>query len=98
MSGIPLPPARNWLHALSSNISVGNFLVIFSPFLTTLTAAMIIGNFMVYLVPAARRAMNSEDKTFPGTDYSTAQRQLWRFTYLSATIAFPLLVVGAFLL
>ncbi len=59
-------------------------LIVFSPFIPTVVAAMLITNFLVYLIPPARRAMDSEDRAFPGTEYGTAQKTLIRVVIITA--------------
>jgi hypothetical protein len=98
ISGKPVPPAGEWMKVLGSGMSFAHFLILFSPFLTTLAAAAVIGNYFIYLIPAARRAMDAEDRAFPGTEYSTAQRELSRLAGYTTPIALSLLMLGAWLL
>jgi hypothetical protein len=97
-SGMPVPPPGEWLKVLGSGMSFPHFLILFSPFVPTLAAGMVIGNFLIYLIPAARRAMDAEDRSFPGTEYSTAQRELTRLAAYTAPVALALLMLGAWLL
>jgi hypothetical protein len=97
-SGKPVPPAGEWIKVLGSGMSIAHFLILFSPFVPTVVAAAVIGNYVVYLIPAARRAMDAEDRAFPGTEYSTAQRELTRLAAYTAPVAFALLMLGAWLL
>jgi hypothetical protein len=55
---------------------------------------VLVNYFVYYSVPPARRAMDAEDKAFPGTEYSTQQPILLRLTFLGFPIAFALAVVG----
>jgi hypothetical protein len=96
--GKSVPPPGEWMKVLGSGMSFAHFLILFSPFLTTLAAAMVFGNYLIYLIPAARRAMDAEDRAFPGTEYSTAQRELSRLAAYSAPVALMLLMLGAWLL
>ena len=72
-------------------------LYIFAPFLPTLASAMVLGNFLVYLIPPARRAMDNEDRAFPGTEYSTAQRTLGKLALGSLPPGILLSLLGAWL-
>jgi hypothetical protein len=96
--GKSVPPVRDWMKVLGSGMSIAHFLILFSPFVPTMTAAIVIGNYLVYLVPPARRAMDAEDCAFPGTEYATAQRELKRLTLYSAPIGLALLLLGAWML
>jgi hypothetical protein len=96
-SGASVPPVRDWMKALGSGMSFANILILFAPFVPAVTAAMVIGNYLVYLVPAARRAMDAEDQAFPGTEYRTAQRELKRLTIYTVPIALGLSLLGAWL-
>lgn len=79
-------------------VSLGSFLMTFAPLIPTMTAAMVIGNFLIYLIPAARRAMDAEDKDHPGTDYCTAQNQLVRLTLIGLPIGLVVSLSGTMLL
>ncbi len=97
LSGIAVPPVKDWMKVLGSRMSLADFLILFAPFVPTMTAAMVIGNYFVYLIPVARRAMDAEDQAFPGTEYSTAQRELRRLTGFAAPVALVLSLLGAWL-
>lgn len=61
----------------------------------TVTPAMVLVNYFVYYcVPLARRAMDAEDKRFPGTEYDTQQPLLVRISLLTLPPAFVLAVIG----
>jgi len=60
--------------------------------------ACVIGNFLVYCIPPARRAMDAETRGFPGTDYSTAQKALSKLTGLSLSGALAPTLIGMVLL
>jgi hypothetical protein len=97
-SGKSAPPVGEWMRVLGSGMSFPHVLIVFSPFVPALAAGMVIGNYLIYLIPAARRAMDAEDRAFPGTEYSTAQRELTRLAAYTAPIALLLLLLGAWLL
>jgi hypothetical protein len=70
-------------------------LVYFPLLITTIPVAMVLINYFVYYcVLPARRAMDAEDKAFPGTEYSTQQPLLLRLSFPAFPIAFVLAVVG----
>ena len=75
--------------------SIAPFFVYFPMLLATLLLAMVLVNFAIYFcVPPARRAMDAEDKAFPGTDYSTQQPLLIALTLVALPVAFALAVLG----
>jgi hypothetical protein len=57
--------------------------------------AMVLVNFAIYLlVPPVRRAMDAEDKAYPGTGYAVQQPLLVKIMLLTFPAAFLLSVVG----
>jgi len=94
----PVPPLGEWMAVLGAGMSLAHVLILFPPFVPAVAAAMVIGNYLIYLIPGARRAMDAEDRAFPGTDYSTAQRELMRIARYTAPIALLLALLGAWLL
>jgi hypothetical protein len=76
--------------------SVAPFFVYFPLLIATITPAMVLINYAIYLfVPPARRAMDDEDKAFPGTEYATQQPLLVRITLFTLPPAFVLSVIGS---
>ena len=74
-------------------------LVYFPLLIATIPLAMVLVNYLVYYcVPPARRAMDAEDKAFPGTEYSTQQPLLVRITLLAFPIALALAFIGQLVL
>jgi hypothetical protein len=75
--------------------SIAPALVYFPLLMGTIPLAMVLVNYFVYFcVPQARRAMDAEDKTFPGTEYATQQPIMLRITLIASPAAFVLAVVG----
>jgi hypothetical protein len=75
--------------------SIAPALVYLPLLLGTIVPAMVLVNYFVYYcVPPARRAMNAEDKAFPGTEYSMQQPVLVRISMVTVPSAFLLAVVG----
>jgi hypothetical protein len=97
-SGNPLPPPADWMAVLGSRMSFAHILILFAPLLPALAAGMVIGNYFIYLIPAARRAMDAEDRAFPGMAYSAAQRELTRLAVYATPVAVLLSLLGAWLL
>jgi hypothetical protein len=75
--------------------AIAPFFVYAPMLLATLLLAMVLVNLAIYFcVPPARRAMELEDKAFPGTDYSTQQPLLIALTSIILPVAFALSVLG----
>jgi hypothetical protein len=75
--------------------SIAPFFAYFPLLIGTLVPAMVLINYAIYLfLPPARRAMDAEDKAFPGTEYAVQQPLLVRITLFTLPVAFLLAVVG----
>jgi hypothetical protein len=55
------------------------------------------GHAIYLFIPPARRAMDTEDKAFPGTEYANQQPLLVRITLFTLPAAFVLSVIGSLL-
>jgi hypothetical protein len=76
--------------------SIAPFFVYFPWLLATMVLAMVLINYAIYLfIPPARRAMDAEDKAFPGTEYATQQPLLVRITLVTLPPAFALSFLGS---
>jgi len=74
---------------------IAPFFVYFPMIIATMLTSMVLINYAIYLfVPPARRAMDAEDKAFPGTEYSSQQPLLVRLMAIVLPIAFLLAVAG----
>jgi hypothetical protein len=75
--------------------AIAPFFVYFPMLIATLLTSMVLTNYVIYLlIPPARRAMDAEDKAFPGTEYATQQPLLVRLMVIVLPIAFLLAVGG----
>jgi len=75
--------------------SIAPFFVYFPMLIATLLTSMVLINYAIYLfVQPARRAMDAEDRAFPGTEYSTQQPLMVRLMAVTLPIAFLLAVIG----
>ena len=84
-----------WMRGIGSHMTLPTFLVIFPPMLPALSGAMVVVNFLVNFIPAARSAMAHEDQQFPGTGYAAGQAVLVRITGVLAAAAVVLCFIGA---
>ena len=76
--------------------SIAPFFVFVPLLFATMVLAMVLINYAIYLfIPPARRAMDAEDRAFPGTEYATQQRLLLRITLFTLPAAFFLSVIGS---
>jgi hypothetical protein len=90
--------AESWMKGIGSAMSLAKFLIIFPLLIPTMIGAMVVGNFLIYLIPPARAAMDAEDRAFPGTEYATAQKALLRIIKFCAPVALALSLLGAWIL
>jgi hypothetical protein len=86
---------ESWMKGVGSAMSLSGFLMIFPLMIPTMIGGTVIGNFLIYLIPAARTAMDAEDRAFPGTEYATAQKALIRIFKMCAPVALALSLLGA---
>ena len=76
--------------------AIAPLLIYFPLLFATVIPAMVLVNYAIYLlIPPARRAMDAEDKAFPGTEYATQQPILVRLTLITLPLAFALSVIGS---
>jgi len=93
--------ARNLIHPghsgppLSHTSGLATLLMLLPSLLASIFPAFIVTNFLVYLIPPARRAMDSEDRAFPGTDYTSSQRALIRLGSVAVSGAMIFALIGA---
>ena len=81
-----------WMKGLGAGpMTLAQFLLVFLLLFPALTTAAVVGNFLIYRIPAARRAMDAEDRAFPGTEYATAQKTLIGLTF--KTLPWVLVIV-----
>ncbi|MBJ6802809.1 hypothetical protein [Geomonas propionica] len=74
---------------------LGAVLAAVTPFFGALPVAMIIGNFLVWLIPPARKALDEEAKPFPSTSFINAQKQLLKLAYVLVPVSLALGILGA---
>jgi hypothetical protein len=58
---------------------------------------MIAANILVYRIPAARRAMDLEDRDCPGPGYESSQRALSKIGIYAFGIAFVMVFLGVWI-
>jgi len=81
----------------SGPLSANDALVAFPAVIAALCPAFIVTNFLVYLIPPARRAMESEDRGHSGVDYTSSQRALSRGGLCIGVVCIPLMLLGVLL-
>jgi len=75
---------------------LGTVLTAISPFFGALPLAMIVGNFLVWLIPPVRRVLDEEARLYPSTRYRNSQKQLFKLALVSVPLSFLFSVIGAF--
>ena len=76
-------------------MSASDTLVSIASFIVAIPAAMLVTNFLVYRIAPARRAMEAEDRNFPGVGYRSSQHALFKLWLWLLAICLPLILVGA---
>jgi hypothetical protein len=66
-----------------------------APFFAATPLAMLIGNFIVWLVPPARRALDIEASAYPGTSFRASQAALIRLTLYLTPLSIAACLVAA---
>jgi hypothetical protein len=89
----PLQPPLFRAGAMTINDALVGLPALFS----AVGPALLLTNVIVYLVPPARRAMDREDRNFPGTGYNSSQRALFKGTLWMLAVCYPLILAGAVL-
>jgi hypothetical protein len=74
---------------------IGAILAAVAPFFGALPLAMIIGNFVVWLIPPARRMLDEEAKPIPSTSFINSQKQLLKLAYIIVPVSLVLSIIGA---
>ena len=79
----------------SGPLRLNTALVIFPAIFMAICPALLATNFVVYRIPPARRAMDAEDRGYPGVDYASSQRGLSKLGLWIGGVGVPVLLVGA---
>lgn len=95
LHGLVHPDAPNLFH--NGPLTLSQALTLFPSFIAAIFPAFLLANFFVYLIPAARRAMDLEDRGYPGTSYRTSQCALFKCGLWALAICLPLILAGALL-
>ena len=76
-------------------MSISDTLISISSAISAIAPAMFVTNFLVYKIAPARRAMEAEDRNYPGVGYRSSQRALLKLELWVLAICLPLLLIGA---
>jgi hypothetical protein len=95
----------NYLHGIIyvgqsfmvSSRGIGAIMAAVAPIFGAIPVSMLLGNFIVYLVPPARRVLDSEAGNVPGTSYRDSKKQLLKITYVLVPISYGVAFIGALL-
>ena len=80
----------------SAALDIPGALILIPSLLASIAPAMMLTNFLIYLIPPARRAMDLEDAPHPGTGYAPSQRALSKLTGWGLAAWLLLVVVATF--
>lgn len=83
--------------ALSHGKGLGTILVTVSPFFGVLPLGMVAGNFIVYTIRGARKALDGEATVHPGTAFLSAQKGLLIAALVFAPVSAALTLYGVFM-
>src|SRR5438067_1395736 len=75
--------------------TVGGILMALGPLFAWLPLAMIIGNLLVAAIPNARRVLDVEAVTIPGTDRTSANRGLLKIVVVLTPVGLLIALIGA---
>jgi hypothetical protein len=75
---------------------VGPVLATVGPFFGALPLAMLIGNYLIHLIPPARQALDSEASAYRGTSYRPAQAGLIKMAAPLVLLSVAVTVFGTF--
>lgn len=74
---------------------IGTILAAVAPFFGAVPVAMITGNFLVWLIPPARKVLDEEAKPFPSTSFINSQRQLIKMAFILVPVSLAIAIIGA---
>jgi hypothetical protein len=76
---------------------IGAIMAAVGPLFGAIPVSMLLGNFIVYLVPPARRVLDSEARNVPGTSYIDSNKKLLKMAYVLVPISYGVAFIGALL-
>jgi len=97
---VALTQLHGWIYpgqSLARARGLGSILTAVAPFFAALPLSMLVGNMLVFLVPPARRVLNKEAASAPGTDFRSSQRGLFGLSRFLVPLGLGLGVIGALL-
>lgn len=78
-------------------VHLNGLLVLLPCLIAAVCPALVVTNRLVYAIPPARRAMDAEDRSHPGTAYDAGQRALIKMGLWIFVVCAPLVLIGALL-
>lgn len=91
-----LYPGATHLFGIGS-MHLNTALVLIPSLIAAVCPAFALTNTLVYLIPPARRAMDTEDRDYPGTGYNASQLALRKMALWLLAVCVPMILLGAFL-
>lgn len=74
--------------------TIGGTFMVIGPLIAWLPVAMVVGNLLVHAVPAARRSLDREATTVPGTDFGSSNRGLLRASAVLVPVGLAVGLLG----
>jgi len=84
-----------WGRGVSGHAFISSFLLVMPLFIPAITFSLIFSNFLMWLIPPARRAMNAEAAGDPEMTFRGANIGLIKFGGIASAIAILLSLIGA---
>lgn len=95
LHGWSAPLWADWVRYFNGPLTLPEALLVFAPTIPALAVAGLLGNFGIYLIGPARRAMDAEDRDYPEVNYKASQRVLSLLALYTAPVALVLMLAGA---
>lgn len=87
-----------WPAGISGRVFVASFLMLFGPMIPAVVVALFVTNVLVWFVPPARRTLEAEASTVPGTSWRQSQRKLLIAAVVTIALGAVLAARGAAML
>jgi hypothetical protein len=87
-----------WRGNISPRSFVCSFLMLFAPVPGAIVLGLMLANFLFWLIPSARRTLDSEARNYPGTGFRESMRGLSRVGFFVLLPGIVIALAAAFLL
>jgi hypothetical protein len=87
-----------WRRGISGGSFALSFLMVFALFPGTMALGFMLGNVLVWLIPAVRHQLDAEAQGYPGTSFGDAQRGLFKICAWTLPTGFAVALTAAYFL